>query len=242
MKKKIDIKIYGGCVSRDILNFDSNDEMQLISYNARSSLATLGVENSSKTVLNQYYNLLKTIESSFQRRMVESDFNNDILNSIADGSYDLLLIDLLVERFHLAEIGGKLVTNSAEFQRSTIKADRVIDSFSDEYMKAWYKGVDNFFNIIDKTIGLDVVRINKVYWTDISINPEYTLELRRKWAIEKNNDKLNMMYKYIEEIIPKSGIIEFPKELIIADPNHKFGFSPFHYTNDYYIEALKRLT
>lgn len=233
------IKISGGCVSRDIFNFDINNEIQLISYNARSSLATLGLENTSISIPNNYYGSLESIESAFQRRMVQSDFNNELLSSVISNGYDVLLIDLLVERFHLVEIGGKLVTNSSEFQRSTIRPDRIVDSFSDEFADLWRKGVDNLFNIIDSTVGLSVIRINKVYWTDTSVDSDHTLVLRKKWKIEKNNEKLHSMYEYIENILPKTSIIEVPKELLIADPEHKFGFSPFHYTDTYYKEVLK---
>jgi len=233
------IKISGGCVSRDIFNFDINNEIQLVSYNARSSLATLGVENTSILIPNNYYQSLDSIESAFQRRMVRSDFNNELLSSVISSDYDLLLIDLLVERFHLVEIGKKLVTNSSELQRSTIRPDRIVDSFSDEFTVLWRKGVDNLFNIIDSTVGLSVIRINKVYWTDTSVDSDYTLALRKKWEIEKNNEKLHSMYEYIEKILPKTSIIEVSKELLIADPEHKFGFSPFHYTDTYYKEVLK---
>lgn len=74
------------------------------------------------------------IESKFQRRMVESDFNNQILEAAGKGDYDLLLIDFLVDRFHLAEIDGKLVTRSVEFVRSSIKPTRLINTFLDQYL------------------------------------------------------------------------------------------------------------
>lgn len=241
MKKKIDIKIYGGCVSRDILNFDKSNALQLISYNARSSLATLGAENASKIIPNEYYDSLKNIDSNFQRRMVECDFSNDILNSVNNIDYDILLLDLLVERFHLADVGGKIVTRSSEFVRSGIEPNSIINTFSSHYLDEWYKGVDNFFSVIDNVIGLDAIRVNKVYWSSIATNSQDTSELNKKWPIQESNEKLNLMYQYIEKILPKKSIINIPKESMIADPEHKWGFSPFHYTDNYYKVALEML-
>lgn len=232
-------KIYGGCVSRDILNFDEAELIKLVSYNARSSLATLGSNNAAKNISKKHYDSLLNIESKFQRRMVESDFNNQILESAGKGDYDLLLIDFLVDRFHLAEIEGKLVTRSVEFLRSGIKPDRVVNTFSDQYLKLWKEGVDNLFNTVNNTVGLEAIRINKVYWTSVATNPQDSMMLNEKWDIEKNNAKLDVMYEYVENILPPSSIIEVDKSLLIADSNHKWGLSPFHYTDDYYRKMLE---
>lgn len=234
MSNKINFKVYGGCVSRDILNFDDTDTMQLIGYHARSSLATLGSKNVVKTTSKKYYDSLSNIESKFQRRMVESDFNNDVIKSIAVNNYDVLLIDFLVDRLHLAEIEGKLVTRSVEFLRSGIKPDRVVNTFSDQYLKLWKEGVDNLFNTVNNTVGLETIRINKVYWTNIATNPQDSTVLNEKWNIEKNNAKLNVMYEHVEKILPSSSIIEIDKKLLVADSDHKWGLSPFHFTDDYY--------
>ncbi len=233
------IKIYGSCVSRDILNFDETDTMQLVNYYARSSLATLGSKNAAKTIPKKYYDSLSNIESKFQRRMVESDFDNNVINTINDEGYDLLLIDLIDERFHLSKIEGKLVTRSTEFLRSGIKPSGIINTFSNEYITAWYLGVNNFLSIVDDSVGLDAIRINKVYWASTATDPLDTIKLNEKWDIEKNNEKLNTMYEYVESILPKSSIVEVSKDLLVADSNHKWGLSPFHYTDDYYRKMLE---
>lgn len=240
MHKK-NIIVYGGCVSRDIFNFDTVNEpcIKLSSYYARSSLATLGLNNTVKNIPKKYYDSLLNIESKFQRRMVESDFNNQILESAGKGGYDLLLIDFLVDRFHLAEIDGKLVTRSVEFVRSGIKPNRIINTFSDQYLMLWRKGIDNLLSVIDARADLDKVRINKVYWSDIATEEQDTIKLNEKWDIEKNNAKLDAMYEYVEKILPSSSIIEVDKSLLIADSNHKWGLSPFHYTDDYYRKMLE---
>lgn len=233
------VKVYGGCVSRDILNFDEAETMQLVSYNARSSLATLGSNNVAKTIPNKYYESLSNISSKFQRRMVESDFNNEIIESAAAEDYDVLLIDFLVDRFHLAEINGKLVTRSVEFVRSGIKPDKLINTFSDQYMKLWREGIDNLFSIVDSKVGLDAIKINKVYWSSIANTPQDTVLLNDKWEIEKNNEKLDTMYDYVEKRLPSSSIVEVDKSLLVADSNHKWGLSPFHFTDDYYRRMVE---
>ena len=171
--------------------------------------------------------------------MVESDFNNDVIKSVSKNDYDFLLIDFLVDRLHIAEIDGKLVTRSVEFLRSGIKPDKVINTFSDQYFKLWKEGVDNLFTTVSNTVGLEAIRINKVYWTDTATDAQDTIKLGEKWDIEKNNAKLDAMYEYVENILPSLSIIEVDKNLLIADSNHKWGLSPFHYTDDYYQKMLE---
>lgn len=243
MKSRLKVSIYGGCVSRDILNYDDNDKpcLHLVNYNARSSIATLGKDNISKKISDKYFKELNKIESNFQRRMVEADFRNDFIKSAKSTDYDLLLIDFLVDRFHLAEIDGKLVTRSVEFVRSGIKPSKVVNTFSDEFLEHWYKGVSNFLGVMNETRGLEAVRVNKVYWADTATKPEDTVEMKNKWSIDKQNDKLDVMYSYIEKLLPKNCMIEVPNSILIANSDHKWGFSPFHYIDDYYYTMLDLL-
>lgn len=92
---------------------------------------------------------------------------------------------------------------------------------------------------MDARADLDKVKINKVYWSDIATDEQDTIKLNEKWDIEKNNAKLDVMYEYVENILPPSSIIEVDKSLLIADSNHKWGLSPFHYTDDYYRKMLE---
>ena len=235
------LSIFGSCVTRDIFNYDITKEIQLTNYLARSSLATLGAENVSKVISQSNTKMLENIKSSFQCRMVESDFNNGVLNAISNDNYDFIIIDLIDERFNLAIIDNKIVTQSVEFMNSGIKPDRVIKAFSEEFMKNWYAGADNFLKIISATRGLDVIRINKVYWAGIATNEESTSELNRKWSIDRSNECLKLMYKYFENNLPMDSIIEFPEKIFVANPDHIWGLSPFHFDEEYYKEALNKL-
>ena len=230
------VRIYGSCVSRDILSFNNTDKLELLSYNARSSVATLNEKNIQCQIGSEYIKSLTNIESKFQKRMVEYDFNNTILDIINNDNYDLLLFDLIDERFHLAQISKKIVTRSSEFLKSGIKPDRLINTFSAEYMDLWQAGLDNFINIVSTTIGLEGLKINKVYWADRASNQRDTAILTDKWQVDVNNQKLHDMYEYLEKRLPTSSFIEVDSKLLVADSEHKWGLSPFHYIDDYYKE------
>lgn len=172
------VKIYGSCVSRDAIEFDFENNFELISCFARSSMATLHSANIGRRVSKDNYKCLSNIDSKYQRRMVEYDFNNKVIESVISEDYDILLIDLIDERFHLAEVNSKFITRSSEFLRSGIRPQRLVDTFSNEYLELWYKGVDNLLKSIDNTVGLNKIKLSKVFWTDISTNDNDTSKIR----------------------------------------------------------------
>lgn len=236
------IRVYGGCVSRDIFNFNDSEELKIVGCNARSSLATLSPDNVAKKISDKYYEVLNFVESDFKRRMVSFDFDNKILQSISYDDYDVLLIDLMIDRNHLGMLDNKLVTVSPDFRLTGIKPEKIVNTFSNQYLEEWYKGVDNFLSIIDKTIGRENIRINKVYWSNIATDNKHTAEINKRWDVAKHNDKLNILYSFLEKRLPAVSIIEVPKELFIANPEHRWGLSPIHYVDEYYttmIEILK---
>ncbi|MGP5646295.1 DUF6270 domain-containing protein [Psychrobacter celer] len=235
-------RVYGGCVSRDIFNFNDSDDLKVVGYNARSSLATLSPDNVAKKISDKNYEALSFIESDFQRRMVESDFNNSILESISNNNYDILLIDLMVDRFNLGVLEDKLITVSTSFALSKIKPESFIKTHSEQFLSEWYKGVENFLSVIDKTVGREKIKLNKIYWADRATDEKHTVEINKRWDVAKNNNKLNVLYSFLEKRLPATSIIEVSKELFIANPNHQWGLAPFHYTDDYYttmVEILK---
>lgn len=228
------IFIIGSCVSRDTFNIE-NDDFKIVSYNARSSFAR---QANAKPVSDQYYKLLDNIQSAFQRRMVENDFNNKLPNLVKSIKHDFILIDLIDERFHLAQLDKAIVTRSKEFTLSNIKPDRLINTFSDEYMELWCEGISNFF---DNVKNESIFVLPKVYWSteilgDQKFNDVLLLD------IAKQNEKLTLMYKYLDALkINNMHYIDIDTTLLRADPNHRWGLSPFHYGEAYYKFILDYL-
>ncbi|WP_347456080.1 DUF6270 domain-containing protein [Acinetobacter thermotolerans] len=229
--------IVGSCVSRDMLEFLPNSEYELVDYHARSSFATL---NSLKMPII-YNESLLNIPSSFQRRMVEYDFNRTRLEAIINKFFDILLIDLIDERFHLAVFDKVYrATRSTEFIKTELKQYSVINSHSKDFLSYWEQGIDLFFSILIKNELIQKVRIQKAYWTNIidngSISDKYSDDM-----IKKENDKLNYMYKYLEKYLSIDQFIVIPPHLIQIKSNHKWGISPFHYIDDYYKYIITKI-
>lgn len=236
MKK---IFIVGSCVSRDIFNYP-NDGFEVVAYRARSSSATL----TTPAVLGSaYYKYIEErIGSPFQQKMVFNDFKKITLKQLELYEYDLLLLDLIDERFHLGVINDSIVTRSNEFVASKIVPNRIISTFSDEFFELWRQGITLLLtHLADKKVILP-----KVYWASQAVgynHPAFDQEQLKN--IEAHNAKLERMYAYLaEERFNNLQIVDIDRSLLIANGDHKWGLSPFHYIDEYYLhmqQCLKTL-
>ena len=164
-KKPLKILIFGGCVSRDIINFASDQEFKLVDYYARSSLASLGTISINMSEKN-----LDQISSSFQRRMVKRDMSKSFFDDLKTLEFDILLLDLLVERLDVYEMeSGSVLTLSNEFLASGLittaerSSTKCIKSGTEQHRTLWLKGMERFFAALDEFGLVKRVVVNKVY-------------------------------------------------------------------------------
>ncbi|MFJ7812356.1 DUF6270 domain-containing protein [Pseudomonas asiatica] len=237
------LMIYGSCVSRDIFNLEDSRVFKLTDYFARSSMASLcSAAYENEEALNR-------IPSAFRRRMVAYDFSKQILtNTDAFHNADLILIDLIDERFDLVALpSGQIITKSSELVESGLLTDgsangfRLIKPGSSERRALWIQGMHKFLEILEQHKKLDRVIVNKVHWASHFENSSETTFPVSLDAIEKANRELDWMYGELEKKLHKNQFLHFPPQLFASDEHHRWGISPFHYCERYYKEALSQL-
>lgn len=235
------ILIFGSCVSRDTLEFKSSESYNLVGYFARSSLATLSSTLDNSSVKKEYSQNLDKITSAFQRRMVEYDFDRSVLKSIEKNNFDVILMDLIDERFHLAVLNNNsFVTRSNEFLRTSIKPKSTINAQSDNFFDLWTKGVKVFLdNLIEKNIIHKLV-VQKAYWTNKLDNGDLIQDISDE-KVKEENEKLEKMYNFLKNYLKEDQFISIPENLIIAKSEHKWGISAFHYIDEYYTFINEKL-
>lgn len=238
--KKTKIVILGSCVSRDIFNF--TDNFEITAYYARSSFASL---YAPVVKIDKYST---SLASPFQQKIVKADLKKEVSENIGLLDFDLLLVDFIDERFNLFMYNDNSVcTLSSEIINSGFNSDsekgHIVVSGSEEFYLLWEKGWITFIKHLKFLNILDKLRIHKAFWSlkDEQNNdylPNYTQE-----NIIKANLFLSKLYQRAEEDINPSQIINAANDLCIGGANHKWGKSPFHYVDGYYISLstlLKR--
>jgi Family of unknown function (DUF6270) len=189
---------------------------------------------------------VQAIGSKFQRRMVERDMRKDFLNDLAGLQYDLLLIDLIDERFPLyVEPDGRACTLSIELSSSGFPGDfgsgSRVHSGSQEFWRLWEAGWLILVDKLRRLGGLDRLRVNEVFWASRTekggnFEPHYSIS-----QIDSANQFLSRMYQRISGDIPSNQFLRFDQGLMVGSIAHKWGISPFHYVDNYYHAAIQQL-
>ncbi|WP_299195355.1 DUF6270 domain-containing protein [uncultured Amphritea sp.] len=234
----INILIFGSCVSRDIISHMQVGEVKLnlVDYYARSSLASLNSQWGCELPV-----CLNSIQSPFQRRMIERDITKSFFKDLDDLDFDILLIDLIDERFNLW-VGSQdnIVTLSGELMQCGFlyqNKGEIVISGTEEHWELWENGWSVFVKVLQDHGCVKKLRLNKVFWSKktesgVCFSGNYTEK-----KIDQSNLLLRRMYERIEEDIPEDQILCFPKYCQTSADTHKWGISPFHYVDDYYSVA-----
>lgn len=213
--------VMGSCVSRDAFDYMT---IPLAGYRARFSYSTLHFPP-----IYHDKELLNLNQSSFQRRMVEGDLSkeNVRLAQLAVGS--TVLVDFIDERLPLSRASQSVYTESPEYLATGLaRGMEPIDVFSESYFVNFEKG----WNFFVAALGHKALLINRVFWathtSDGSLLPDQKL-------IAKQNAKLQRIYGLVtrrgEENVK---ILEYPDSVFLADPEHRWGLSPFHFGSAFY--------
>lgn len=241
MNGPVRLLIFGSCVSRDILNYPhDNTQIALVDYYARCSIASLGTEPIGMP------SAVQRIGSKFQRRMVERDIRKEFLSDLSRLQFDILLLDLIDERFNLyLEPEGRACTLSGELLCSGFLKDvdrgLTITSGSEEFWRLWEAGWLILLNKLKGLNVLDRLRVNQVFWSSRTesggnFEPDYS---DRQIALA--NQSLERMYRHISADIPSQQFLRFDYGLMTGSISHKWGTSPFHYVDAYYHAAIQQL-
>lgn len=234
------ILIVGSCVSRDAMRYVARpDAAELVDYFARCSLASLASEPLRRQVD------LGRLDSPFQQRMVKRDHTKSILGQLGRLDYDMLLLDLIDERFdvHVGPDGGFTLTS--EMRRVDPRAARwpgqTLKSGSPEFMALWRTGWERLRDALSQAGRLERVRVNAVRWAACTASGADFGAAHPPAQIDTANATLAAMYEMIDEDLAPSQVIRFDDAVLLGADGHRWGRSPFHYVDAYYLELLRRL-
>ena len=224
------ISIHGSCVTRDLAEFH---DYEVPHYQARSSLCT----KTGEPVVYDSEKLF-SIESKFQRRMVEWDLNKKPFSSL---EADCIIIDLIDERFDVFSNGSAHATRSQAFFQSgvasTMQGDfkRIIRG-SEDYFDLFRCGVQEFSNYLDRPVILHHARWASTYRQEGQVH-----DFENQEKIQFENELLDELTKILMEEITFDGTIASSTHSI-ADSTHKWGLANFHYIPEYYMALDEQLT
>ncbi len=234
------VTIYGSCVARDSVDLAGAGRLEVADYVARQSLISAGQDASARFPENPQ------VSSRFQRRMMQADFAGDLearLEAVSDTT-DVLLWDLTDERHgvHVFD-DGAVVTRSIDLTSvpealGAVEGSRHIPFGTDEHFELWAPRAEQFRDyllgrgLFEKTVVLQVP------WAFVAPDGRETPVSMGTSAMEAN-EAYRRYYAHLRDL--GFAVIELQPLGVLADPEHRWGFAPFHYTQDVYDEIVARV-
>ncbi|WP_322995284.1 DUF6270 domain-containing protein [Castellaniella sp.] len=231
--------ILGSCVSRDAIARADNGEFELVEYVARSSLSSVFAGSPFEDFFSH------RLTSKFQSTLVKWDITKEARYRLAKRDYDVLLVDLIDERFDLAQAGlWACCTMSNEFiatgALSELETISVIKSGSEQFMQYWQAGWRSLVALLDSRSMRARILVNKVFWR-YSTEGGQPFPNVTKARVEKANSTLSKMYEWMAEDLEPRQFITYEEEVMQCADEHEWGLSPFHYTERFYQATLSHL-
>lgn len=231
--------IHGSCVSRDTFGF-LPDTFVLAYYVARQSI--ISVDRPVAGIASR----LKPLTSAFQDRAVRGDLAGDALNRLRGRSeqVDLVLMDLTDERGGVLEIGNGYASKLAEFWgnggRELARGARHIPFGSDEHFSLWAEAWNRYEARVAELGLQDRLVMLHTPWAAL-LDDGSALEVPR-WML--NPALANQLHERYVAHVAKGGvsIVELPEGLVRSSADHRWGASPFHYTDAAYEHLAARIS
>lgn len=225
------VRILGSCVTRDA--FEITTDFKLVDYTARTSLASLATKSRIDS------GILNNIKSTFQKRMVERDMTKRFWLSLENSQNDILIIDLIDDRFNLKLFDDNSShTVSSEYKTASAsqgQIGRVIKSASNEFKMLWEAGLQRLKEHCEE------LKIDKIFINCVFYQPTGNYSIDSSAKIAEKNEYLRAAYVKLENTFGSQAMIQYPEDIIKADPEHKWGLAPFHFTSDTYRFFLSEL-
>lgn len=233
--------ILGSCVTRDIFNLIKEDEVTLKKYVARSSIiSVMSPAADPKNLLSS------SLPSAFQQRMVEADIQSTFLDTLTDvDSDEVLIIDLIDERFDVLYLpsSDSFITLSTEIMSTGFVPEdhgTIVKSGSEVHRFLWERAWNLFVKKAKELNILSKIYLNRVFWGKKLDTGELIPGTSENYT-NKNNEYIRWMYSVVEKSLPQQNIVDVPEEYFTSTLAHRWGPSPFHYTDRYYEFMANKL-
>src|SRR5699024_4149966 len=234
------VTVYGSPVARDAVDLASGPSMRLGDHILRTSLLAIGTDGATQfpqEVTGLSRATLRTMQMDFAGRLPS------FIRATAEHT-DVLLWDLSDERDGVTVLpDGTIITRSVDAleipELSSIHAQGSHISFgSREHFDAWTSQARRFQRILKgagvfaKTLVLDVP------WAHLTIDGEETTSSGGLTAAEANR-YFRRYINFLETLGFR--IVKVSKNEVHADPDHRWGPAPYHYTQDVYELIVERV-
>lgn len=242
------IALLGSCVTRDAWMLPELVPSQPAIFIGRASLASLSMPEGA---VNPLASLARTLPlpGTFEARCLRANLEKTAISQMSEARPELLVLDLIDERFDLIAYGDAVFNESPEWigirghLASSAGVGRRIPRLSDEAWTLWRDGLDRLRAAFDSgVLAPSRLILHACLWAGHTLEDGVPQALPDRCEIIEGRvtsralhcDLLCRMYDAVLARFPEAAVIDPPARLRIADPSHRWGAAPFHFIPDYY--------
>lgn len=233
------VAIWGSCVTRDAFAVASRAEqveerLPLVYYGARSSW----ISQDSRPYPYTEADLGGL--TGFGLRMVEEDLTRTVLDRLVEHRPDLVVLDLVDERLQLARLGRSWVTGSDYVKRTELwtralaEADEVSSMTQSKRQKLFAASAKHLVKRLVRDLPDTTFVLNEAPYTTEVAGGARLPEPQAGWARDLDAAQRPMMEVLVSEFGPRLVRATPPAEVCLADPDHRWGVTSYHYIEAYY--------
>jgi hypothetical protein len=248
------VAILGSCVTRDLWRMMGAPADDLL-YISRTRLPSLFAARPQGMVLPD---APPPGLRPNPAQALRADLAKTALACLAAFRPDVVIVDFIDERFDLLVGAGGVVTASWELETSgwdallPLEALRRVDALSAADATLWRRGLDALATLCAPGGALSGTRLvlHEARWSNAlqtpsrriePLDPDLEITPGRPASRAAHNARLGRMHAATRAALPGLEVVKAPESLILSDPDHVWGLSPFHYIPDYYAEIWRQL-
>lgn len=233
--------IWGSCVTRDTFEIGGPFEGDL-AYHARSSWVSQAAVPGEQPVSTPG-------GSGFGERMVREDLCKSVLSELASKRPELVVIDLIDERFDLVSVGGAYYSMNDYYERLGLEsamraASTDVLAFRDDARdEAFAEAVSHLVPQWLEALPDTRFVLHLAWYTARSADLAQPFYASAPTAVAWCNRRLAHHYRcLIEAFGGQLHVVEADLERhLVADPGHKWGLAHYHYVPEYYERILSQI-
>jgi hypothetical protein len=245
------IAVIGSCITRDLWPLRDQAPADLL-YVSRTSLPSL----LSSPVTG--YEARAVGHTRYQRMAVEADLVKSGLSAVIAHQPTHLIFDFIDERFDLLGLpGGEIITHSWELESGgwleapVFAGRRGIPRLSDACERLWRNALDQVAMLLTASALSEAqIILHSARWADrqrgqdsveLALQGEPHIWGGRPADLMAHNQLLARYERAFMAAVPQARRIAAAPDNQLADPDHRWGLSPFHYVPAYYEDIRREL-
>jgi len=233
------VAIWGSCVTRDAFAVESRaaqleEYLPLVYYGARSSWVSQDSRPFPATEAD-----LGGL-TGFGLRMVSEDLAKNVIDRLVEHRPDIVILDLVDERLQLARLGKSWITGSDYVKRTELWTRALAES--DEASSMTQAKRQKLFAAAARRLAKRLVHempdttfvLNEAPYTTDVANGTSLPDPQAGWARDLDSAQRPMMGVLALEFGPRLIRATPPRQVCLADPDHRWGVTSYHYVEAYY--------